>query len=516
MFAFAVWDSQLGELWLARDRMGEKPLYFGDFDGVFAFASELKALRTIPECPARVDSDAVADVLERGYVRGARTILSGISKLLPGHILRVVGREAGFSTTATSYWSVARVLDHVPTPAAYDPTSAEDTLDGLLREVVRDETLADVPVGAFLSGGIDSSLIVALMQQVSSERVRTYTVGFDESKFDESAHARQIAAHLGTEHTAIQLDAADALRYVDLLPEIFDEPFADSSQLPTYLVCQATRAHVTVALSGDGGDELFGGYSQYLMPDRIAEWSQRFPRGVRSITAAGISAIPDAVVSALRPGSTWSANAKSRMVGALQSVSPRQLHEQLLSEWANASLALSSRVTASRRESMRDQLSWPAAPSSPEAAMAYDMQTYLPDDILVKVDRCAMAVSLETRAPLLDHRVVEFALRLPLAGKIREGTGKLILRRLLGRYVPESMWNRPKQGFAMPLPDWLRTSLRPWAEDLMSNRALVTEWFDGKRLRDLWAAHQRGEDHAERLWRVLILLQWMQAGPGRA
>jgi asparagine synthase (glutamine-hydrolysing) len=511
MFGFALWDKQERALWLARDRMGEKPVYYGQFGSTFAFASELKSLRGLANCPHRVNADAVADVLERGFVRGSRTVLEGVSKLLPGHSLRVDRRGAELRMEARRYWSVQTTLDEVQISAPQDAWSDEvaaDALDELLKAVIRDEMLADVPIGAFLSGGVDSSLVVAVMQHVATEPVRTFTVGFEEGEFDEKSHAASVAKHIGTRHTTIELRADDAISYIDRLPAVFDEPFADSSQLPTLLVCQATREHVTVALSGDGGDELFGGYSQYLGRDSIGRLTNAIPRVARGPVGGLLSLLPLGTWNSLASGGTWSPNSRARLLRTLREDSARTTFEGLVSEWADPNMLLAKH----RRRTTSDLLSveWPLARSLSVAQMAYDMQTYLPDDILVKVDRCAMAVSLETRAPLLDHRIVEFALREPLARKIGEGKGKLLLRRLLNRYVPATLWDRPKKGFAIPLPEWLRGRLRPWAEAQLRDDEILRDWFDSKTIQRVWQEHQSGFDHAERLWRVLLLLQWLR------
>ena len=448
MFSFATWDVKERVLWLARDRMGEKPLYYGQFGNTVAFASELKSLRSLANCPREIDPAAVTDVLERGFVRGERTILAGVLKLKPGHCLRIERTDARVHLSSHCYWSVPEILATVNGSKPHDTSGddeATDALDALLGSVVRDEMLADVPIGAFLSGGIDSSLIVAVMQRVSSEPVRTFTIGFDEGEFDESPHASKVAAHLGTQHTSIRLRADDALDFVDRLPEVFDEPFADSSQLPTLLVCQATRQHVTVALSGDGGDELFGGYSQYLGRDSVASLAQKVPAIMRESMASVVSRVPERLWGALSPGSAWPPHSQARLERALSANSPRVTFEGLVSEWAEPNMVLAPHRRRTVDSADPLTIDWPRARSEREAQMAYDIQTYLPDDILVKVDRCAMAVSLETRAPLLDHRVVEFALGQPLTRKIRQGTGKFLLRRLLHRYLPSTLWDRPKK-----------------------------------------------------------------------
>ena len=513
MFAFALWDNQEQQLWLGRDRMGEKPLYVGQFDGIIAFGSELKSIRSLPGLRLDVDPVAIADVLERGYIRGSRTIYKGVTKVEPGALVCVEREKNGYKSELVRYWSVAKV--RAATNAESDLSddsrpNAADKLDALLREVIADEMIADVPVGAFLSGGIDSSLVVALMQQVSSRPVRTFTVGFDDASVDESEHAKVVAAHLGTQHTAIRLSAAAALDVVGRLPAIFDEPFADPSELPTLMICEATRKHVTVALSGDGGDELFGGYSQYLGEDSIGKAIRRVPAIARGAVAAGAGVLPDAAWRAVLSGDTWAPNARARVVRAMRTPGSASIHEGLLSNWADPASIMAERHGASVQE-RELEVSWPETTSYQEAQMEYDMQTYLPDDILVKVDRSAMSVSLETRAPLLDHRVVEFALKQPLVHKISEGTGKTLLRDVLHRYLPAKMWDRPKQGFTIPLASWLRAELREWGEEMLRADQLLSEWFRPEKVKSLWEAHQGGENHADRLWRILLVMQWLRA-----
>lgn len=520
MFAMAVWDRAEEVLWLARDRMGEKPLYFGEFGGTFAFASELKAIRVLPNAPREVNPAAIADVLARGGVRGTRTILQGVEKLAPGCGVALQRVGGLLQRRAFHYWSVDSAGKHAPAHPVPTETQSIDTLDQLLADVVRDEMLADVPVGAFLSGGIDSSLIVAVMQRVAEAPVRTFTVGFEEAAFDESAYAAEVATFLGTEHTEIRLNANAALGYVDSLAGIFDEPFADSSQLPTLLVCQATRQHVTVALSGDGGDELFGGYPQYMQRDAIASIASQVPDFARTSVAAGLGLIPERLLGSGADGGTWRPNARARLQGMLRTPTSRIAYETLVSEWVDPGMVLShdlrARLADSAVEASRLSVAWPDAPTTEESRMRYDMQTYLPDDILVKVDRSAMSVSLETRAPFLDHRIVEFAMGLPLPQKIQGHVGKVLLRRLLERYLPARLWERPKRGFAIPLGSWLRGELRPWAEAMLTPDAVLRTWFDAPRVQKIWTAHQAGADHAARLWRILMLIQWLRAESVRA
>lgn len=512
MFAFAVWDSATDELWLARDRMGEKPLYIAQFNSQLAFASEIKSFRTLPGFPRDINAAALGEVLRNGYVGGEHSIYRAVTRLRPGSYAVVSVRNGQPHVRTETYWDVRNELRaESSTPPFSNDQQATDALDALLTEVVGDEMVADVPVGAFLSGGVDSSLIVSLMQKVAARPVRTFTIGFRENSHDESPFARAVAQHLGTEHTEIMLAADDAMKFVERLDSIFDEPFADSSQLPTLLVSSVTRQHVTVALSGDGGDELFGGYSQYTSPDSVGKLIQKVPRALRAPLGATLDAAPDALLnSVLTRGSSWAPNTRARLVRELKNSSKAHSYENLLAKWVSPADVLAPAHTASLLQP-QSEAAWPShAASEAEARMVYDMQHYMPDDILVKVDRSAMAFSLETRAPIIDHRVVTFAVNQPLNLKIRDGRGKFLLRNLLARYIPQNMIDRPKRGFSIPLSDWLRGPLRPWGEAVLQNDAVLREWFRPDVVAGMWAAHQRGEDHQERLWPVLMVMQWLR------
>ncbi len=518
MFAFAVWDARERCLWLARDRMGEKPLYMSAIQGRLLFGSELKAVTAgMPARPA-IDPLAVASVLRYGYVPAPRSIFRGVEKLMPGELVCATSSDSGeIVLSRQRYWSVQQAVT-AGAAARRQPVTmaaAADRVEGLLQEVIADEMVADVPVGAFLSGGIDSSLVVALMQKQSTRPVRTFTIAFEEATHDESAYAAKIAAHLGTDHTEIRLPATQALELMDALPTVFDEPFADSSQLPTWLVSRITRQHVTVALSGDGGDELFGGYSQHTGRDTIRAALGRVPKIGRPLVAAGIDALPEAWAEGLitkAGASGWAPAMRRRVVRGLRSEDPGVLYEDRQARWINPGELMSSSWDTEGVDNMRQAATWLAELSEPEQYMAWDAQTYLPDDILVKVDRSAMANSLETRAPLLDHRVFELAWRLPLSVKVTSGEGKLVLREVLGRHVPRPLFERPKQGFSIPLGQWLRTDLRPWAEDLLQYSASPESPVRPEPLRALWRQHLKGpHDHSERLWSVFVVLQWLRA-----
>lgn len=505
MFALAVWDRDQRCLWIARDRLGEKPVFIFERDGAIAFASELKALRALPEFRSDVNPVAIDEILRRGCTRGRTTIYSDVRKLLPGECVRFWRDATGLRSDYQPYWSIPAALDRVraaPTYASDD--DAVDALEELLLGVVRDEMISDVALGAFLSGGIDSSLIVALMQRVSANPVRTFTVGFREASHDESPFAAAVAKHVGTEHTQVILSARDALALVPQLSTIFDEPFADSSQLPTLLVASTTRQHVTVALSGDGGDELFGGYSQYMSRDGLAAVAGRVPAFARAPVAALIDRVPP-TGSWSTGGERWRPNSRARLSTLLRNGGAAQSYDALLAMIGSPRDVL---VNSPREGS--HAVSWPIAASVAESQMAYDMQTYLPDDILVKVDRAAMHYSLETRAPLLDHRVVEFALAQPLHRKVRDGRGKFLLRRLLERHVPRELIDRPKRGFAIPLGDWLCGDLRAWGKALIAPDETFRRWFRPAVVASLWQEHQRGTDRSVQLWPILMVLQWLR------
>lgn len=518
MFAIAVWDRAERLLTLVRDRLGEKPLYFGRVAGAWLFGSELKALRRFPGFACTVDPRAATQLLRYGYVQAPRTIFAELRKVRPGTMVVLAD---GAEPCEVEYWSAhaaAAAGRRAPLPGSDDDVA--DALGTLLDEVVRDEMVADVPVGAFLSGGIDSSLVVALMQRHSARPVRTFTIGFDDPRFDEAEHARAVAEHLGTDHTTLTVRGDDVLALVPRLHEYYDEPMADSSQLPTLLVARLTRAHVTVALSGDGGDELFAGYVQHRRPDGVTALRTRAPRWLRRMVGATLDAIPDPPPAALarfvhdrgrRPP-----NALARFGRMLDAPGGRELYDALRATTQRPAALLSPALRAAAGDGRLDG-PWLDDGDEFQSRMLFDAVSYLPDDILVKVDRAAMAASLETRAPLLDHRVFELAWRIPFARKMRDGVGKLPLRTLLYRHVPRALVDRPKRGFAVPLADWLRGPLRPWAESLLEPSALdATGILDGRRVGTLWAQHREGvADHAERLWTVLALADFVRRESGR-
>jgi asparagine synthase (glutamine-hydrolysing) len=517
MFALALWDAASGCLHLARDRLGEKPLYYGWLGETFVFGSELKALKAHPDWKPEVDRQALFDYFNRGYVPAPRSIYQGIYKLPPGAIvtLRVADGHLGAPET---YWALADAA--APNRRVY--RTSEEAIDGLedvLSTSVASRMVADVPVGAFLSGGVDSSVIVALMQRSTSSTVRTFTVGFEDPAYDESPDAARIARHLGTEHAELRLTASDALAVVPELPGIYDEPFADWSQIPTLLVSRFAREQVTVALSGDGGDELFGGYNRYSLS--LALWSRvaRMPLPARRALGQLVSALPAASLDSVlgtalralpRRLQVRTPGTKLRKLGeVLPAASLDDLYSRLMWVWPEPGALLLDAVPGAVAGA---GLSAPGTLVEPVERMMYsDTLGYLPDDILVKVDRASMAVSLEARVPLLDYRVVEYAWTLSPDQRLRAGTGKWCLRRLLDRYLPAELVDRPKMGFGLPLGAWLRGPLRDWASSLLDARRIASEGYLNPETVDrIWNVHLTGRrDQEHLLWSVLAFEAWL-------
>lgn len=515
MFAFGVWDRRDRALTLARDRLGEKPLYYGGQGGVLLFGSELKALQAHPDYRAEIDRGALALLLRFGYVPAPWSIHAGIRKLPPGTLLRIA-RPCDSDATPVPYWSVQDVaLAGSRQPLALSDTEAVDTLEQLLRQSIEGQRMADVPLGAFLSGGIDSTTTVAVMQALSSSPVRTFTIGLPDAALDESADARVVARHLGTQHTELIVTAEEAQHVIPRLPSLYGEPFADASQIPTFLVSQLARRDVTVALSGDGGDELFGGYERYRWARSVA----RVPAALRHAAGVALQAVPAETWSAmlaplapLLPGELGTGNRADRLrklAAVLGAADDDALYRRMVSFWPDGAAPVPGATEPATAFSEVP----PALRAFEERMMLLDLRTYLADDILVKVDRAAMAASLETRVPLLDHRIVEFALRLPLHQKMRDGQGKWVLRRLLDRHVPRALVDRPKKGFGIPIHAWLRGALREWAEDLLSEQRLRrTGLIDPRPIRRLWQEHLNGRsDWGYRLWPVLMFQAWHEA-----
>lgn len=504
MFAFAVWDRLERTLHLARDPLGEKPLYYGWQSGTLLFGSELKALRAHPAFSSHIDRSVLALYFKCGYVPAPYSIYRDIFKLPQGSILSIdVERR---SERLISYWSVKEVIQRASSdPFRGSEHEALDQLGALLADATRIRMISDVPLGAFLSGGIDSSLIVALMQRSTGKRVKTFTIGFFEDQYNEAAHAKTVAAHLGTDHTEWYVSPAEAMSVVPRLPVLYDEPFADSSQIPTFLVSTLARRHVTVALSGDGGDELFGGYQRYSRISRVWRRMASVPIPIRRLFTAILRPVAGEHVS--HPLSSYRFQ-KALALAPL--ADPAAFYDTHLSHCRTPAALVRGAVEPLHPASFREV--WPGCDDFRLHMMAADTATYLPDDILVKVDRASMGVSLESRIPLLDPRIVEFAWRLPLHMKIRAGQTKWALRRLLDNHVPPALVDRPKTGFGMPVAAWIRRPLRSWAEELLDARRIEREGYLAPgRIRKRWKEHLSGRhDHSGFLWSVLMFQAWLQ------
>jgi asparagine synthase (glutamine-hydrolysing) len=542
MFAIALWDTQTHTLSLARDRIGEKPLYFGwignEGNKAFAFGSELKALRAYPGFTNKVCRKALAQYLRFMYVPAPRSIYEGIFKLEPGCILTLDGpppgkpydiplrpgqRHEGLSIKR--WWALTEVVEQ----GAVNQQTEESLLTELesaLRQAIQDQSLADVPLGAFLSGGVDSSTIVALMQKQTREHgnapVQTFTIGFDEVGFDESPHALAVAKHLGTSHHEMRVSAKMAQDVIPTLPWMYDEPFADSSQIPTHLVCKAAREHVTVALSGDAGDELFGGYNRYFLGPRIWNRLGTLPAPMRRAIGGALHAVPIPIWNAVGSPVMGTKNGVARLGDKVHKLGDRlkhvnnldELYRSLVSEWSDPAVLLrkvDGCMVLEPSSLLDDPQPSIGIELDPLPMMYQDTMTYLPDDILCKVDRAAMACSLETRVPFLDHRVVELAWRIPLDMKVRGNTGKWALRQVLYKYVPKELIERPKAGFAIPIGNWLRGPLRDWAEALLNKSKLEDEgFFHPELIWHAWSEHLNGQrDHTAKIWSVLMFQSWL-------
>jgi asparagine synthase (glutamine-hydrolysing) len=516
MFALAVWDRSLRCLHLIRDRVGVKPLYYGISNRTFLYGSELKAMRRHPSFDGAIDRGALHLYLRFMYVPAPHSIYAGISKLMPGTILTFDPKRCAITTA--SYWSArdaaVRGMAHRFQGTEEDAALEVERLAG---DAVKLRMVADVPLGVLLSGGIDSSLVTALMQAQSRSPVRTFSVGFDEPEYDEAPYARAVAAHLGTEHTELSVTPSTVLDVIPRLPSMYDEPFGDSSQIPTYLVASLARRHVTVCLSGDGGDELFGGYNRYFIGQRVFRTMSRVPSPVRSaggrllagVTASGWNRTL-ALLRPLLPRVMRQPHAGQRIqkLGrVLTANDPDALYFELVSHWSNIVIdSVPSPATVD------DRTQQPLLDDPVERMMFLDQISYLPDDILAKVDRASMAASLEAREPLLDYRLIELAWTLPLSMKVRDGRGKQVLRRVLRRYVPDRLIERPKMGFGLPLEDWLRGPLREWAESLLDASTIRRQGLlDLKPIQNAWTEHLAGNDHWRyHLWSVLMLQAWLQ------
>lgn len=518
MFAAALWDRLERSLWLVRDRIGEKPLYFGSAGDDLVFGSELKALRAHPDLNHEIDREALAAYLRAGYVPAPFSIYRDIRKLPPGHLMEVKLHHP--RPTPEPYWLARDAVEAgLGAPLDVSPSEAEQLMDEELRRSVGLRMIADVPVGAFLSGGIDSSLVTSIMETQSSLPVRTFTVGFTESSFDEAPFARQVAAHLKTDHTELYVQPREAAGVIPLLPQIYDEPFADSSQIPTFLVSRLARTQVTVALSGDGGDELFAGYDRHHFHRRLGRRIAAVPAPLRRLMSRRLLGIdlahPGAVLSRLDDYSRHSGSSGftlervQKLARVLGKEDAEATYISLVSLWdAPEDVVLG---VTEPRTTLTATSQWVNDKDLLNTLLWLDLVTYLPDDLLVKVDRAAMAVSLETRLPLLDHELVEKVWRLPLNLKVRNGEAKWLLKKVLSRYVPVELFDRPKKGFSVPLADWLRGSLRAWAEDLLDPSLIARQGFlSNEVVRAAWQEHLSGTaDRSHEIWSILMFQAWM-------
>lgn len=521
MFAFAVWDRKKNILVLARDRMGEKPLYYGWVNNGFVFASELKAIKRYPGFSGEIDRDSLSLLQRYSYIPSPYSIYKNIRKLPQASLVEINVREK--VEKIRTYWDISdKARNGVENIIADDSNAVLSNLHEKLTKTIRGQMISDVPLGAFLSGGLDSSLITALMQECSSKPVKTFTIGFHEAEFDEAIYARQVAQHIGTDHTEIILQASDALSVIPKLPELYDEPFADTSQIPTCLLSSIARNEVTVCLSGDGGDELFGGYNRYLWGDRMRRYMAIMPEPFRRTISALITNVSprwwDKIYSIIMPllpdrlGFRNAGNKAHKVANLMLGKGIEESFLDMVSYWRNPNdlvLHSSEPETVFSDTSMRSIFKDYA-----QRMMYIDQRTYLPDDIMVKVDRASMGVSLETRAPFLDHRLVEFAWKVPVSMKLHKGRGKWLLREMLKKYLPDRLIERPKMGFQPPIGEWLRSGqLRDWGESLLdSNRLKNESFFDSDLVRKCWLEHLTGKkDWTGQLWTVLMFQAWKEA-----
>lgn len=523
MFAIALWDKKERSLTLIRDRLGIKPVYYGWFGRTFLFGSELKALRIHPAFQGEINRDALASYLRYNYVPAPQSIYKGVHKLPPGCYLTIRVDQAFQQQKIIAYWNAREVVERGQVdPFKGDEQEAISSLDDLLRNSIQLRMIADVPLGAFLSGGVDSSSVVALMQSQSDIPVKTFSIGFHEHGYNEAHHAKDVAEHLGTDHTELYVTPQETRQVIPLLPELYDEPFADSSQIPTYLVSQLARRHVTVSLSGDGGDELFGGYNRYFMTRKIWKRLGWLPLGARKMIARGMMVVPSVAWSGIfQLAGRFSPDFRDfpipddkaqKLADVIAIPSPEAIYHDLVSHWKNPeSIVLGSKEPQTL---LLDRSRWADVSTLTEQMMYLDLMTYLPDDILVKLDRASMGVSLEARAPFLDdHMVVEFVSRLPLQMKIRNGAGKWILRQVLYQYVPKEMIERPKMGFGVPIDHWLRGPLQDWAEEYLNESRLLRDgYFDPKPIRQKWIEHTSGKRNWQYyLWDILMFQSWLDS-----
>ncbi len=521
MFAFALWDRKARTLHLARDRLGQKPLYYGWAGKAFVFGSELKALQQFPGFDTTIDNGALTLLLRHSAIPAPHTIYSNCRKLMPGTVLAINPNQVADRSLPDPepYWSATEAAGAgLADPCDMSDTEAIESLDRLLRDAIDGCMVSDVPLGAFLSGGIDSSAVVALMQAQSDRPIKTFSIGFTVADYNEADAAASVAEHLGTDHTELYITPVDAQAVIPNLPQIYDEPFADSSQIPTYLVSKLARQQVTVSLSGDGGDEIFGGYNRYTWANNLKRGFSLTPLSLRRLTRRCLAGIAPrhwdsayAAVAPLLPRRLRHAQVGDKLhklAEIIDAPNREEMYWRLVSQWKQPHQVMPTVTEPATR--LSDTASWPNLPDYTQQIMLLDALVYLPNDIMVKLDRAAMATSLESRAPYLDHRIFEFAWRLPLGQKIRNNTGKWILREVLARYVPRHLFERPKMGFGVPVGDWLRSDLREWAEDLLSeDRLKHGGLFETEVVRNLWSQHLRGDRNLQhQLWPLLMFEAW--------
>lgn len=505
MFAIALWDRKEKTFYLIRDRLGIKPVYWAKTEKSFLFGSELKALYAHPDCPKEIDRNAIAAYLRHNYIPAPLTIMKGIEKLLPGQMLV---RDENGNQRIDSYWSLDAVIQNTSLYEGSE-TEAVDALEDLLKDAVGRRMVSDVPLGAFLSGGIDSSTVAALMQAQSQQKVRTFSIGFEEEGYNEAKHAAAVAKHLGTDHTELYVTPAQARDVIPKIPDYYDEPFSDASQIPTYLVSQMTRDHVTVALSGDGGDELFGGYTRYFTAQRFGKSLYKIPKPLRRLGSKVITSFSpnswdrlfNLIPASKRPSLPGDKLYKlANVMGGTQD----DFYRRLISHWESPAEIVKG-ATEPKGLVWDDRVKM-LVPDFVDRMQYLDTLTYMPDDILTKVDRASMAVSLEARVPLIDHRVVEFAWSLPQSMKIKNGQGKWALRQVLYRHVPQDLIDRPKMGFGVPIDAWLRGPLKDWAHDLLLQNSDI---FDPVAVQQKWNEHQSGTRNWQyHLWDILMFNAW--------
>lgn len=514
MFAFALWDTSEQTLFLARDRMGEKPLYYGHQGDTFFFGSELKALTAHPAWRGEVDHESLALYMRYKYVPSPWSIYKGIRKLPPATFVAITDYGRSIQEPRC-YWSLRDVANRGLCGSNDEPEQLLEKLDSLLSDSVYRRMAADVPLGAFLSGGYDSTTVAAVMQAQSKRPIKTFSVGFEEAAYNEATYARQVARHLGTDHTELVVTANDALGVIPKLPAIYDEPFGGSSQIPTFLVSQLARESVKVSLSGDGGDELFGGYNRHVVGPEVWEKVSKLPRPVRRALAAMVRGLPgDQSLLKWLPRRAHLPQLRlklAKLANALEMESGTDFYRDLVSLWKAPEQVVLGASEPDTLLNRREE--WPNSPGLRDLMLFWDTKTYLADEILTKLDRASMAVGLEARVPLLDHRLVEFSWQVPMAYKVHKGQGKWLLRQLTHRYVPQELMERPKQGFGIPIEHWLRGPLREWAESLLDEQKLRDQgFFDPKPIRQAWNDHINGRGKRQyELWAVLMFQAWLES-----